>query len=117
MTGVPQGSILGFSLFLLEFNGVVDAIEHCSILKYADDTVLYPRNMGIQSFIVTLSRGKDCLADGLKNKELVLNLKEGKIVSFHFGILQRVAKLEVKILHQTVIFNTIEYNSNRCSNR
>ena len=40
LTGVPQGSILGPLLFLILFNDVVDVIEHSSIMKYADDTVL-----------------------------------------------------------------------------
>ena len=37
--GVPQGSILGATLFLLYMNDLDDVI--CSIAIYADDTTLY----------------------------------------------------------------------------
>ena len=113
MTGVPQGSILGPLLFLILFNDVVDVIEHLSILKYADDTVLYVADKNIQSIKAKLSKDMDFLADWLKNNELVLNLKKGKTESLLFGTSQRIAKesepLKIKMLDQTVINNTTEY--------
>ena len=38
LTGVPQGSIFGSLLFVINFNEVM---EYSSILQYADNTVLY----------------------------------------------------------------------------
>ena len=111
--GVPQGSILGPLLFLILFNDAVDVIEHSSILKYADDTVLYGADKDIQSIKVKLSKDMDCLAEWLKCNELVLNSKRRKTESLPFGTSQRIAKqtepLEIKWSDQTVINNTMEY--------
>ena len=118
LTGVPQGSILGPLLFLILFNDAVNVIEHSSILKYADDTVLYDADKDIQSIKAKLSKDMDCLADWLKCNEMVLNLKKGKTEeSLLFGTSQRIAKqtepLEIKLSDQNVINNTSEYVS-RC---
>ena len=66
LTGVPQGSILDPLLFLILFNAALDVIEHSSILKYADDTVLYVADKDIQSIKTKSSKDMDCLVDWLK---------------------------------------------------
>ena len=40
--GVPQGSILGSTLFLVNITGLPDDVI-CNIVIYADDTTLYPK--------------------------------------------------------------------------
>jgi hypothetical protein len=91
-TGVPQGSILGPLLFLVHFNDVIEASEHSSIVKYADDTILYVARKDIQSIQSKLSKDMDSLADWLRENELIINLKRGKTESLLFGTAQRIEK-------------------------
>ena len=54
--GVPQGSILGPTLFLLHLDDIDDCLRHSSITKYADDTVIYVRGNDSESVQKKLMR-------------------------------------------------------------
>ena len=91
----------------------MDVIEHSSILKYADNTVLYVADQNIRCINAKLLKDIDCLADWLKNNQLVLNLKKCETEALLFGTPKRIAKqaepLEIKLSHETVIKNATEY--------
>ena len=116
LTGVPQGSILGPLLSLISFNDAVEVLEHSSILKDADDTVLYVAGREIDSIEDKLSKDMDNLSEWLRCNELILNLKKGKTESILFGTAQRIGKqlnepLKVAISQpiSTVINDTKDY--------
>jgi len=40
-SGVPQGSVLGPTLFVLFINDIVNCVTHSTIRLFADDTLVY----------------------------------------------------------------------------
>ena len=41
LSGVPQGSVLGPSLFIIYIDGLTNALSNSSMSMYADDLLLY----------------------------------------------------------------------------
>lgn len=91
-TGVPQGSILGPLLFVLSINDLLDSIVRCSILMYADDTVLFFSAKCSEVIESTLNFELCQVNDWLQNNLLFLNVKKTEVV--HFGISSNLAKVE-----------------------
>ena len=58
-SGVPQGSVLGPTLFLLYINDLVDTIKHSQIMLFADDLKIF-----------NLSSKHDLLQSDLNNLSL-----------------------------------------------
>ena len=54
--GVPQGSILGLLLFILHLNDLPSAVVECSILMYADDTVVFFAAPEVSTMQATLEK-------------------------------------------------------------
>ena len=83
--GVPQGSILGSTLFLLHLDDIDNCLRHSCIIKYADDTVIYVS--GNDSDWIQKKLNTDILEvhNWLTDNDLSLNLKKSKSESMIFG--------------------------------
>ena len=88
--GVPQGSILGPTLFLLHLDDIDNCLRHCKILKYADDTVIYTTSKDKNVIQKQLNADISEIYNWLTNNDLSLNLKKGKTETMIFGTSSRV---------------------------
>ena len=90
--GVPQGSILGPTLFLLHLNDIDNCLHHSSIIKYADDIVIYVSGNDSESIQKKLNADILEVHNWLTNNDLSLNLEKGKTETMIFGTSIRVKK-------------------------
>ena len=91
--GVPQGSILGPTLFLLHLDDIDNCLRHSSIIKYADDTVIYVSGNDSDSIQKKLNADILEVHNWLTDNDLSLNLKKGKTETMIFGTSIRVKKV------------------------
>ena len=103
--GVPQGSILGPTLFLLHVNDISDAVEQCQTLMYADDTVLYYSHHDIDLLTQAVQSDLNQLSSWCQKNQLTINSKKTKVM--YFSPTQR--KLELQTPKITMLNETLEY--------
>ena len=87
--GVPQGSILGPSLFLLYINDLSAAVS-CNLFLYADDSVLMVSHKDKPVVEDTLSAELDRVCEWLANNKL--SLHTGKSEAILFGSKIRLSR-------------------------
>lgn len=82
--GVPQGSILGPTLFIIYMNDLHDySTSNSEIICYADDTVLLYSGKGWDSTISAAEKGVSQISEWLRNNLLTLNSGKTKYLCFH----------------------------------
>ena len=82
LRGVPQGSRLGPLLFILYTSDVINAVSHCRLLLYADDSCLYSFGPSFQSVTAQLQADIDNLSIWFNKNLLQLNGLKTELVVF-----------------------------------
>ena len=80
--GVPQGSILGPLLFLLHVNDLPTVARKCSMLMYADDTVLFYFGKVAATIEKSLKEDLDLIGWWFYNNSLFLNAVKTEAMLF-----------------------------------
>ena len=91
-SGVPQGSILGPLLFIIHLNDLPGAVASCSVLMYADDTVIFCTGRQASTIEATLNRELNQIESWLRENNLFINVT--KTESMIFGTSQRLANID-----------------------
>ena len=92
LRGVPQGLVFSTILFLLHLDGIDNCLHHSSIIKQADDTVIYVSGNHSESIQEKLNANIFEVHNWLTDNDLSLNLKMGKTEIMIFGTSIRVKK-------------------------
>ena len=81
--GVPQGSILGPTLFSIYINEITRYAGNSKIHLYADDTILYSEGPSLHSAAATLQHSLTSVEQHFHSLHLLLNTKKTKCVIFN----------------------------------
>lgn len=81
--GVPQGSVLGPTLFLIYLNGLTSlSLPHGHIFSYADDTAIIFSNASWQSVFTIAEKGLNVVSEWLRSNLLTLNVAKTNYICF-----------------------------------
>lgn len=108
--GVPQGSILGPTLFLIYINDLcLTSLTNGKIITYADDTVLLFSGDSWQEVYSTAQNGFDSVNKWLRSNILTLNSDKTRVVNFF------IRETNIQINHDIVYHNCLNFKSTNCS--
>ena len=93
--GVPQGSALGPSLFIMYINGISHVVRYSNVEQYADDTLLYFASDNVNIIESNLSSDLESVTQWLSANYLILNSTKSKIMLV--GTHQRLASKSFSI--------------------
>lgn len=106
--GVPQGSVLGPTLFLAYINDLANlTVEDGCVFSYADDTVVVFHGKTWESTYEKAERGLNIVSTWLNNNHLTLNISKTNFMCFSkYNTSQPPDELNIKIHTCSLPINT-----------
>ena len=104
--GVPQGSILGPTLFLIYLNDLTScATQSAEFVCYADDTAIIFHGRSWHEVRARAEQGMSLVGNWLEMNLLTLNISKTKFLCFHKTLASAPAFLENMNIHSTLCNN------------
>ena len=80
--GVPQGSVLGFLLFIIYTNDLPNSMKHSKCILFADDTTVYHSSTNLNELIGLFEEDLVTLTDWFCANKLSLNVNKTNFLVF-----------------------------------
>ena len=78
--GVPQGSVLGPTLFCAHYNDVISAVKHSSCTLFADDTEIHYSDGDINKASNCVNRDLDNISSWLSSNQMVVHPGKSEVM-------------------------------------